>query len=134
MTTKTKLMQEGQAFVKRVLDANHDLATRLRELSVSIAYDRDDDTFMLTLGEHQEALTESLGGSHLYIRIDPDTLKIVGIEIPDLTARIDDDPGVKRIWLAARNVAGPCTATDIPDTVTEASERLERELRQLAAA
>ena len=134
MTTKAKLMKEGQAFLRNVLAANQDLAARLRELSISIVYDRDDDTFMLTLGEPQEALTESLDGSRIYIRVDPDTLKIVGIEIPDLSLRVHDAPAVTRIWLAARDVAGPTVAADVPQPVSEASERLAFELRELVAA
>jgi len=130
MTTKAKLIKEGEAFFTSVLTANEDLAIRLRELSLGITYDRDDDTFILTLGEPQEALTESLDGSRLYIRVDPETLKIVGIEIPDLTSRIGDDARVKIIWLAARRLAGPSTSADVPD----ASERLARELRELVAA
>lgn len=48
MTTKTKLIREGRQFLKRVFNANQDLVSRLQALSVTIAYDRDDDTFMLT--------------------------------------------------------------------------------------
>ena len=75
MTIRPRLISEGEAFFRSVLEANEDLAARLRELSICIAYDRDDDTFLLTLAEPQEALTESLDDSRLYIRIDPDTLK-----------------------------------------------------------
>lgn len=134
MTTTAKMVKEGDAFLKSVLQANEDLAARVRELSVGIVYDRDDEQFMLTLGETQEALTESLDGGRLYIRIDPDTLKIVGIEIPDLTARLNDDPAVRSIWAAARNVAGPSISADGPESVAEASERLAKELRQLVVA
>jgi len=134
MTTKAKLVKEGEAFFKSVLQANEDLAARFRELSVYIAHDRDDDTFILTLGEPQEALTESLDGSRIYVRIDPDTLKIVGIEIPDLTTRLNDDPVVKSIWAAARTVAAPSISADVHEPVAEASERLAKELRQLVEA
>lgn len=133
MTTKARLAKEGDAFLKSVLHANEDLAARFRELSVCIVYDRADDTFMLTLGEPREALTESLDGSRLYIRIDPDTLKIVGIEIPDFKERLSDDPAVKSIWAAARNVAGPSNSADASSSVAEAGERLAKELRQLIA-
>jgi len=134
MTTKAKLIREGEAFFKSVLNANEDLASRLRELSVCITYDRDGDTFILTLGEPQEALTESVDENRLYVRIDPATLKIVGIEIPDLTIRLGDDPVVKRIWLAARNMTGPSFSADIPETGAGAAERLAHELRELVAA
>lgn len=134
MTTVADLEHEGDQSLDEVLRANQDLAVRLRELDPDIFYDREGDTFMVTLGEPQEALTESLAGGHLYIRVDPDTLKIVGIEILDLSARLADDPAVKRVWLAARNLAGPCNAADVPETVTDASERLTDALRQLAAA
>ena len=132
MTTRAKLIRDGEAFFKSVLHANEDLAVRLRGLSISITYDRDDDTFMLTLGDHREALTESVDESRLYIRIDPDTLKIVGVEIPELTVRLGDDPVVKRIWLAARNLPGPCLAAD--SAAADAVERLAHELRELVAA
>lgn len=134
MTTATRLAREGRTFLKNVLEENRDLTSRLQQLSVTIAYDRDDDTFLVTLGEPQEALTESLAGGHLYLRVDPESLKIMGIEIPDLTTRLADDARVKRVWLAARNIAGPCNATEVPETVADASERLTHELSKLAAA
>lgn len=51
MTTKAKLIKEGEAFFQSVLKANEDLPIRLREVSPGITYDREDDTFILTLGE-----------------------------------------------------------------------------------
>ena len=133
MTTKARLVKEGETFLQRVLKANEDLETRLRNLSMCIAYDRDDDTFMLTLGQPAEALTESLDGGRLYVRIDPETLSIVGVEVPDLTLRLGDTPAVKSIWQAARDTLGPCASKEVRDPVKEASERLARELRRLLA-
>lgn len=52
-----------------------------------------DDLFTLTLGEIQPAVTESVRNS-LYLRMDLQTWRIVGIEIPELSLRLNDDPGL----------------------------------------
>ncbi len=86
-----QLAEEHAASLREVAAANRDLRSRLTELSVRVLHDRDDDTFILTIGEPQEAITESVR-NRLYYRLDPDTLKIVGIEIPHVSRRLADDP------------------------------------------
>ena len=60
-------------------------------LTVNILFDRDDDTFVLTVGDPQDAIAESIN-NYLYLRVDPDSLKIVGIEIPHVSRRLNDQP------------------------------------------
>ncbi len=88
MQDLTKLHAES---MREILDLNRDLEQRLSTLSVSMLHDRDDDLFILTIGEAQEAITESVGNL-LYFRLEPDTLKIVGIEIPHASRRLKDEP------------------------------------------
>lgn len=64
---------DGDAIAK----ANVDLSERLFEEGVSIAYDEDGDILFMTIGEGKEAISEQVVDG-IYVRIDPDTLKIVG--------------------------------------------------------
>ena len=61
--------------------------------SISTLHDREEDTFFLTIGNPQEAIYESVD-NRLYLRLDPDTLKIVGVEIPHVSRRLKDDPRI----------------------------------------
>jgi hypothetical protein len=77
--------------VKKIIAANWDLQDRLATESLCVTYDRDEDMFLLSIGEPQEAITES-ARNRLYLRVDPDSLRIVGIEIPHVSRRLSDDP------------------------------------------
>ena len=65
---------------------------------------------MVTLGEPQEAVMESVR-NRLYLRVDPETLKIVGIEIPHVSRRLQDDPVLteflRRVFPIASSEAAP---------------------------
>jgi hypothetical protein len=116
-----RFVQEHAASLREVSAANRDLALRLTTLSVQVRHDRDDDTFVLTIGEPQEAITESVR-NRLFYRLDPDTLKIVGIEIPHVSARLAGDPTLASIL---RRLL-PLTALDSP----QAAE-IARDLEEL---
>ena len=100
------LVAERLRVVKRFLNANEDLEERVRSLLICASYDPEEDLFTLTLGEVQPAITESIR-NHIYLRLDPPSMKLVGIEIPDLTTRIFDDPLVKTIWHSTQALLGP---------------------------
>jgi hypothetical protein len=85
-----ELIEEHSASVRAIIDANLDLQDRLASSSLCVVHDRDEDLFTLTIGGPQEAITEGVR-NRLYLRVDPDTLKIVGIEIPHVSARLEDD-------------------------------------------
>ncbi|MBM2811672.1 MAG: hypothetical protein HW416_2431 [Chloroflexi bacterium] len=118
------LIAKHVASVRTVIDANLDLQERLASLSLCVVHDREDDLFTLTIGEPQEAVTESVR-NRLYFRVDPDTLKIVGIEIPHVSARLNDDPLLEGFLRRFLPLAGP--------EQTPAIEAA-RELRELVKA
>ena len=125
-----RLIHEHEESLREVLRANDDLDVRLRTLSVGVFYDRDDDIFEVTLGDPQEAITESVR-NQLSIRLDPDTLKIVGLEIPNLSARIRDDPMLRQLWRLLLRIAGPASAVPgetEPEPATRLADVLKREL------
>jgi len=104
------LTQEHRESLRAIFGANEDLGRRLGSLSVSVVYDREDDTVVVTLGEPQEAVMESVR-NRLYLRVDPETLKIVGIEIPHVSRRLQDDPVLteflRRVFPIASSEAAP---------------------------
>lgn len=69
----------------------------------------------------------------LYLRMDPQTWKIVGIEIPELSLRLNDDPGLLRLWMAAIRLAGPngAVAGEVEPAPTQ---RLGHDLREFLVA
>ncbi len=60
--------------------ANADLSQRIQSEDVTIAYNPEADVLSIAIGAPRPALTEPRDGDLLY-RVDPDTLKIVGVEI-----------------------------------------------------
>ena len=60
--------------------ANFDLAERIEAEVVTMDYNPEADALTITIGESQPAITEPLFDDIMY-RLDPDTLKIVGIEV-----------------------------------------------------
>lgn len=60
--------------------ANFDLAERVEAEEVTLDYNPEADVLTITIGEPRPAITEPLFDDIMY-RVDPDTLKIVGIEI-----------------------------------------------------
>ena len=110
MSQAKNLTQEHRESLRAIFGANEDLGRRLGSLSVSVVYDREDDTVVVTLGEPQEAVMESVR-NRLYLRVDPETLKIVGIEIPHVSRRLQDDPVLteflRRVFPIASSEAAP---------------------------
>ncbi|MHB8577780.1 MAG: hypothetical protein ACYDCQ_20910, partial [Dehalococcoidia bacterium] len=60
-------------------------------LGVRATYDHDDDLLSVVVGEPSAAITESIENG-LYIRIDPDSEKIVGFEVYDIRSHIIAEP------------------------------------------
>ena len=80
---KAEALKSGQ-----ILAANSDLEERLGSLNVVVTYDAEFDIFLLSLGEPQPAITEEVSSGHgLQVRLDPETLKIVGFEILGFQSR-----------------------------------------------
>jgi uncharacterized protein YuzE len=73
-------MDENAAGINGLLEANKDLEERLRTSGIRVGYDREHDMLLITIGEPQEAITEEVSKG-LYVRVDPETEKIVGMTI-----------------------------------------------------
>jgi hypothetical protein len=125
MSTK-HLLEEGDAVLREILEANEDLGTRLATLPIWIYYEPDEDLFSLVLDKPQEALTEETDNG-LYVRTDPETLKIVGFEIPRLNHRVRDDVAVAKLWEAAVGLVGASSSEPRP------ADQLARYLRKMLA-
>ncbi len=74
------LEREHAEWLQRIWAANTDLAERMARLGVTSDLDTKTDILLVTIGNPQEALTEGVD-DWLWLRIDPDTLKIVGFEV-----------------------------------------------------
>ena len=94
-----RLADEHRRSVKEVFDANSDFPLRLATSSINTFYDRDGDTFYLTIGEPQDddAVYESVDEDRLLLRLDPDNLRIRAIEVPDVSVRLSDDPLIEAL-------------------------------------
>ena len=66
--------------IEDIRRANFDLGERVESEELSLDYNPEADVLTITVGEPRSAITEPWLDDILY-RVDPDTLKIVGIEI-----------------------------------------------------
>ena len=88
--------RERQEFWEQIRAANADIAERSMRLGGAVWYDRDDDWLVLTLGEPTEAATYELD-DFLRLRYDPETLKIVGLEVTPLADVVVGRPDMRRL-------------------------------------
>jgi len=73
--------QEPQPLdMRQVAMLNNDLLQRLTDEGVTFTYDEDGDSLFLTIGPGVAALTEHIVYG-IYVRIEPESLRIVGIDI-----------------------------------------------------
>lgn len=63
-----------------ILEANHDLESRLKSELLSVTYDDEFDIFMVTIGDPRPCATEDVADG-LQIRYDPQSLKVSAFEI-----------------------------------------------------
>jgi hypothetical protein len=63
-------------------DANRDYITRIEQEGLFAIYDATLDTLFLEIGGPKEALTEHVW-DNVMVRIDPETLEVVALEILD---------------------------------------------------
>jgi hypothetical protein len=96
MLQEDEFAKQHNDLLHAIFDANDDLPQRVASLSVATFYDREDDTLTVTFGDVQEALTESVR-NQFFLRVDPDSLKLVGIEIPHLSRRLKDSPPLAKM-------------------------------------
>ncbi len=126
-------MDENAAGVNGLLEANKDLEERLRTSDVRVGYDREHDMLLITIGEPQEAITEEVSKG-LYVRVDPDTDKIVGMTITSFEKGfLREHPDFRKHF---ETVFGPPTMIETWEVVpnTKASEQASVALRTLIPA
>ena len=77
-------MIQGIRFIdpQDLLDANKDYLERIERDGLQAVYDAKLDSLFVELGGPKEALSEHLV-DNIMIRVEPDTLRIVGLEILD---------------------------------------------------
>ena len=124
-----RLAAEHAALLQRVTAANTDFEQRMQALGLSIYYDPADDCFMLLLGGAGPAANVEVDDT-LHYRLDPDTLKIVGFEIPSLTLFASRHPtraGAVR-QLASRAGQHPGTYLRVPHSEAATVQAEAREL------
>jgi hypothetical protein len=74
--------------LEKVAEANFDILERLDKWGAGITYDEDSDVLLINIGHKpNEAITEHLIDT-IYYRIDPDSLKIVGLTILEFMSNI----------------------------------------------
>lgn len=80
------LAREHAEMIDAIFSANADLSERMATLSKELVYDPEDDYFAIVIGPPVEATTETIANT-IAFRVEPDTLKIVGIEFYDFEKR-----------------------------------------------
>jgi hypothetical protein len=71
---------EHHEWIQEIMAANRDLAQRMAQLGIQSEYDDTEDILFVTIGPPAEAYTETVGNA-IGLRVDPTTLKLVGLEI-----------------------------------------------------
>ena len=82
-----RLMSERVRLVEALRRANANLDERMERLPITVWYDVEDDVLTITIGDPVEATTESFGA--VLLRLDPETLEYVGLEIPDFRRALE---------------------------------------------
>jgi len=120
--------RDHAAWLAQIAAANHDLATRIGALGVLVAYDDDIDILFCQFGPPAEALTETVN-DWLAVRVDPETLEILGFEPMSLRLPgTGDEPGLLPLILHA---AGAASMRSLAAEITEAQIRLAGDLNTL---
>lgn len=92
------LRREHAMWLLEILNANQDFEQRVSAAGgFTVEYDPADDLLMLTLGRPVDAATETFGNV-IAVRYDPDSLKIVGLEILGLRANMLKRPEFSRLY------------------------------------
>jgi len=126
-----KLDREHLDTLHRVASVNSDFEDRFRDSDISVILDLEDDLFAITFNTQQEALTIDIDDG-LYFRVDPDTYKIVGIEVWHSRERLAEDSPTSRIMAKALEAAGRRVTVVHPASTGTTS--LADDMRELVSA
>ena len=89
------LRREHTAVLRNILGSNDDLFERVRKAGIVEDYDREGDILYLWLGGPQPASSESVDGL-LYLRVDPESSRIVGIELEHAREIVREAPFISK--------------------------------------
>jgi hypothetical protein len=135
-TSTSELMQQIQkdnaSFWDEVVVANADFEERAGQLGVTFTYDADDDTLMIDVGPRLPSLTHDIDGVRL-VRIDPNSLKIVGFDIVGLKANIGELPELVDVFVALAGESARAETASRP-FVQQRSNLIARHLRGMVPA
>jgi uncharacterized protein YuzE len=123
--------QERTDALRRLLEANSDLEQRIRTSEISAVFDLEDDLLAITFDKPQEALTLDVDGC-LFFRVDPDTYKIVGIEVWHAFERLSERGPVSRI--AMRVLAAAGSRVSVVRPASTGTTNLVEDVRKLVSA
>jgi uncharacterized protein YuzE len=128
-----KLEREHAAYLRRIMAANGDFAERATTLGARAEYDRDQDTLSISIGPAVEASAESID-NRVFISVDPETLKIVGIDVMGLRdLLVAPSPDAEPLARALEPIAA-ALLVDEQRPSPSAVEALARTMRQLVPA
>ena len=89
--------REREELFRRVQKANTDIVERIRGVGLNFEHDPEEDSVIVYLGQTiRPAITEAFNGDPFYVRIDPETYKIVGFEVLEFSKHLISQ-GVKRL-------------------------------------
>lgn len=117
--------------MRQLFAANEDLPQRLRAAKVEAVYDMEDNLLEITLDGPQEALSESIENT-LYLRVNAETSKIVGIELEHFSQHLNERSGFLRFVLHVLELAGIESIAIVPP-VAEPDVDPVRDMRELAS-
>ena len=105
---------------QRLWEANKDGLRRIKSQGVDIVYDAPLDTLFVEIGGPKEALSEHVV-DNIMVRIEPDTLKIVGVEILEF---FSDFLPNNRLFEEPINDMGVVKGVDSRQSMTKSSNGL----------
>jgi hypothetical protein len=129
----TALEREHTTRLAEIIDHNDDLATRIRQRGVAVDYNEDLDILVVMFGTPTgEVWTESVG-NRIGLHYEPETLKLVGVDILSARALLAEGIIAMCLFLHAVQATGAKLHTAPPVTAAEAPERLAADIRELVA-
>lgn len=102
---RDKLQREHISSLQAIMAANEDLNTRLKDAKVSVFYDAEADLVMISFGVDGDTMTETIG-NRVALRVEVDTLRIVGIDILGFASQVKTDARPMRVLLGAVKTPG----------------------------
>ena len=129
----TGLRAKHDERLRHIHAENTDLLERMQAEGVSVVYDHDDDTLIIRIGPPVAAATESIDNTVL-VRVDPNSLKIVGCEVLNLRAGLPTRPELFDVFVAATEAAGLPIVEPSTPTLPSPHSRLAREIQHLVTA